>query len=505
MAVDERQVAQIVERVVRELMNDGTGPVGDDGLVHASSTRAAGAAPARPVSGAASGNGRPSNGASSQWSPSGSTIGLFDDADAAVAAAEEAQRQLKAGGLSLRRDIVAAIRRKTEERAEVWGRHARDETGMGRYDSKKEKNLLVGRNTPGVEDLEVRLLKGDSGMHVIDGLPWGVICSITPSTNPTATVINNGITMVSAGNAVVFCPHPSAKRCTQQTLSELNEAIIAVGGPRNLFCGLREPSIRAAQSVMQHERIKIIAATGGGGVVRAAFESNKKVFAAGPGNPPVLVDETADLDRAARLTIKGASFDNNLPCVAEKVCFVVRERMDEFVRLIERHGARLLSAQEVEQIQPVVLDGEHPRRESIGQDAAELLRRAGLPVNGNPELIVARLDREHPLVVHEQMMPFLPLVDVRDFDEGLQLAIKVESGFGHTSVLYSRNTDHITRWTDQIGTYIQCINGPSYAWSGDEGEGYATMTVTTPTGEGITSPRTWQRRRHLVYSGMLNT
>jgi propionaldehyde dehydrogenase len=239
--------------------------------------------------------------------------------------------------------------------------------------------------------------------------------------------------------------------------------------------------------------------------VRAAFETKKKVFAAGPGNPPVVVDASADLDRAGEMTVKGGSFDNNLPCVAEKVAIAEARILDDYLAALERHGAHLLSMADVERLLPVVLDGEHPRRESIGQDAAELLRRAGINPKGDPRLVVALLPEDHPMVIHEQMMPFLPVVRVRDFDDALRLALQVEHGFGHTAILHSRHTDHIDRFCATMATTITVINGPSYAFAGDLGEGYATMTVTTPTGEGVTSPRTWQRRRHLVYSGFLNT
>ncbi|NUP98982.1 MAG: aldehyde dehydrogenase [Armatimonadetes bacterium] len=473
MRMDEREVEQIVERVVRELISDGTGPV------------ATSAAPATTPS-----------------TPRTVGDGIFNTADEAVNAAERAQAELRAGGVEVRRQVVAAIRECANRNAEKWARHAREETGMGRVEDKVLKNLAVANGTPGVEDLEQRLLKGDHGLQVITGAPWGVICAITPSTNPTATVINNGLAMIAAGNGVVFCPHPAAKECTKQTMADLNAAITAAGLPANLMTCVADPTLKAAAQVMKSDKIKVIAATGGPGVVRAAMEAGKKVFAAGPGNPPVICDASADLTRAAEMTVKGASFDNNLPCVAEKVAIAEARIFDDYLRAMERQGAQLLNGTELEKILPVVLDGEQPRRESIGQDAAELLRRAGLPVRGEPRVVLAVLPEDHPLVVHEQLMPFLPVVRVRDFDDALRLAIEVEHGYGHTSILHSRDTDHITRFVDAMATTITIVNGPSYSFSGDLGEGYATMTVSTPTGEGVTSPRTWVRRRHIVYSGM---
>ena len=474
MAIDERQVSQIVERVVRELMNDGTGPA---------------PAAAKP------------NGA---VTVSGTGNGMFSTAAEAISAAEKAFVELTAGGIALRQKITAAMRQCAIANAERWGKLAREDTGMGRATDKKIKNLAVAEGTPGYEDLEQQVIKGDRGMHLIEGVPWGVICAITPSTNPTATVINNGIAMITAGNAVVFCPHPGAANCTKLAMVELNHAIAEVGGPANLMTCTAETTLKHAAEVMKSDRIRVIAATGGPGVVRAAMDAGKKVFAAGPGNPPVLVDATADLDRAGLMTVRGASFDNNLPCVAEKVGIVETSVADGFLRALEKHGAQVVNGRELEALLPVAFDGEHVRKEAIGQDATELLRRAGLPVRGEPLLLVAVVSEDHPLVQHEQMMPFLPLVKARDFDDGLRLAVQAEHGFGHTSICHSRHTDHITRFIEAMGTTITVINGPSYAFSGDDGEGYATMTVTTPTGEGVTSPKTWQRRRHVCYSDMFN-
>jgi len=474
MAIDEQRVTELVERVVRQLLNDGTGPV-----------------PAE---------------AKSSGAPLavGTGNGIFSSAAECIAAAEHAQAELTAGGIALRRKVTDAMRRCAVAQAERWGRLAREDSGMGRASDKTLKNLAVANGTPGFEDLQKRVLKGDDGIHLIDGAPWGVICAITPSTNPTATVINNGLAMITAGNTVVFCPHPNAAACTKTAMAELNQAIAAVGGPANLMTCTAETTLRHAAEVMKSDRIKVIAATGGPGVVRAAMEAGKKVFAAGPGNPPVLVDATADLDRAGLMTVRGASFDNNLPCVAEKVGIVETSVADAYLRALEKHGGQVLNNREAEQVLQVALDGEHPRKESIGQDAAELLRRAGLPVRGEPLLLATVLPEDHPLVQHEQMMPFLPVVKVRDFEDGLRLAIQVEHGFGHTAICHSRNTDHITRFVGAMNTTITVINGPSYAFSGDDGEGYATMTVSSPTGEGVTSPRTWQRQRHICYSGMFH-
>ena len=477
MRIDEQRVSQIVERVVREMAGGTTSSAA------APSTSSGSAGPVRGYS---------------------ATSGIFATPEEALAAAELAFVKLREGGVALREQVVAVIRATALAQAEAWGRHAREETGMRRAADKKTKNEAVAKGTPGPESLQPTVMRGDKGLHVIAGGPWGVICSITPSTNPTATVINNGIAMISAGNTVVFCPHPAAQACTNRVIAELNEAIVAAGGPRNLMTAVAEPTLKTAAAIMEHPRIKIIAATGGPGVVRAAFEAKKKVFAAGPGNPPVVVDASADLAGAGRAVVNGASFDNNLPCTGEKIGIVEQAIFNDFMAALEAAGAQILSPNEVDRLLPVVLDGDQIRRESIGQDAVELLRRAGLsPLRGEPRLLVGLQPESSPVVQHEQLQPFLPIVRVRDFADGLRVALQVEHGFQHTALLHSRNTDHITRFAEEMGTTITIFNGPSYAFSGDEGEGYATMTVTTPTGEGVTGPQTWTRRRHFTYSGML--
>lgn len=479
MELNERRITEIVERVVRDLVTEQ-----------------------------ARGNGQPAAPAAPAYqapAPRAGGNGVFATPDECIDAAERAKLELDEGGLELRQKVTDAMRECARRNAKVWGELAREDTGMGRAPDKLLKNLAVANGTPGLEDLQVRTIKNDSGVHLIHGVPWGTICAITPSTNPTATVINNGIAMLTAGNTVVFCPHPSAKNCTIRCMSELNEAILAVGGPANLMTTVAEPSLKAAAILMKHAKTALVAATGGPGVVRAASETGKKFLAAGPGNPPVLVDSTANLERAGLMTYKGATFDNNLPCVAEKVGIAEAAIFDSFLSALEAAGTRILSAAEFERVLAVAFDGDHPRRESIGQDATELLRQAGVSYSGEPLLLAAECDRNHPLVQHEQMMPFLPVVRARDFEDGLVVAKQVEHGFRHTAVIHSRDTDHITRWTAELATTLQVVNGPSYAWSGDDGPGYATMTVSTPTGEGVTSPKTWQRARHLCYSGMLYT
>ena len=188
--------------------------------------------------------------------------------------------------------------------------------------NKLRKNRLVIDKTPGVEDIEPQAFSGDDGLTIQERAPFGVIGSITPCTDPSETIICNGIGMIAGGNTVVFNPHPSAKKTSIFTVNLLNKAVISAGGPANLFTTVAAPTIESAQNLMKHPDIRLLVVTGGPAVVSVAMKSGKRVIAAGPGNPPVVVDETADLEKAAREIVASASCDNNIICVVEKEIIV---------------------------------------------------------------------------------------------------------------------------------------------------------------------------------------
>ena len=184
--------------------------------------------------------------------------------------------------------------------AELLATMAQEETGLGRAEDKVKKNLLVIDKTPGPEILQPSAWTGDRGLTLVERAPYGVFGVITPSTNPTSTIINNAIGLVSAGNAAVFNVHPGAKRVSAYQIQLLNRAIVAAGGPPDLLTAPAEPTVESAQALMKHPGIRILLITGGGAVVKLAMTSGKRAICAGPGNPPVVVDETADIDLAGR-------------------------------------------------------------------------------------------------------------------------------------------------------------------------------------------------------------
>jgi acyl-CoA reductase-like NAD-dependent aldehyde dehydrogenase len=431
------------------------------------------------------------------------TLGIFPDVGAAVDAATTAFRQLDLLPLARREDIVRHMRQTARDHAQVLAYEAWQETGMGRYEDKIEKNLLVADKTPGPEILQPIAWSGDRGLTLTERAPYGVIASITPSTNPTSTVINNAIGMVSAGNAVVFNPHPMAKMVSAHTIAVFNEAIRQAGGPPNLVTCVAEPTIESAQALMQHPGVRLVVVTGGGAVVREAMRSGKKAICAGPGNPPAIVDETANIEQAARDIVKGASFDNNVICTDEKEIIAVEAVADQLKAALKARGAVEITSWQLSRLLKVILHedrgpGEHSvvNKDWVGQNAGRILKEIGIDAGREVRLVLAEVDNpRHQLVWTEQLMPVIALVRVRNADEAIDLAIEAEHGYRHTAVMHSKNLDNLSRMAREFGGSIFVKNGPNLAGLGYGGEGFTSFSIATPTGEGMTTARDFTRVR----------
>lgn len=435
----------------------------------------------------------------------GSAAGIFPDVNRAVVAATRAQKMWMALPLEKRKEVIAHVRERLRENAQVLAWAAWRETGLGRYEDKIEKNMLVINKTPGVEDLEPVAWSGDRGLTLLERAPFGVIGSITPVTNPVATVINNSIGMLAGGNAVVFNAHPSAKECSARAISVINRAIVEAGGPASLVTGVVEPTIESAQELMKHPGTQLTLVTGGEAVVHVAMQSGKRAICAGPGNPPIVVDETADIDQAARDIIKGASFDNNIICSDEKVLIVVDAVVDRLIAALRGLGCRIVSPDELARLEKVIFsEPVKPGKETglnkkmIGQNLSVILKEIGVPVGDAVRLALVEVPREHTLVWTEQMMPILPIVRVPHADEAIDFAIAVEGGRKHTAVMHSKNLDNLSRMAKEVNVSIFVKNGPSLAGLGYGGEGFTSFSIAGFTGEGMTRPRTFTRERRCV-------
>ena len=436
--------------------------------------------------------------------------GIHPTIDAAVDAARRAFDAYRDKGLDARRVIVDAIRDAMEREGERLAYIAREETGIGRAEDKVVKNRLVTTRTPGPEDLEPQAVTGDDGMTVTEWAPYGVIGSITPTTNPTSTIINNTIAMVSAGNAVTFNVHPSAKDVSVETIQALNRAIGAAGGPADLVTATPAPTLESARELMSHPDIALLLVTGGPAVVREALRTPKKSITAGPGNPPAVVDQTADIDQAGRDIVRGGSFDNNLICTDEKTTIVVDSAADRLVSAMVAAGAYRLKEHELKRLERVIFSELGPPDKPgvinpawIGQDASKILAEIGVQAGPDVRLLDAEVPRSHSLVWTEQMMPVMPVVRVKDLDAAISLAAASEHGFRHTASIHSTNVDAITRMARVMNCSIFVANGPNFAGLGESGEGFSSFSIASPTGEGLTRPRTFSRVRRVTVVGSL--
>jgi len=246
--------------------------------------------------------------------------------------------------------------------------------------------------------------------------------------------------------------------------------------------------------------------TGGEAVVKVAMKTGKKVIAAGPGNPPVIVDDTAVIPQAAKDIVDGASFDNNVLCIAEKEVFVFKSVADELMARMRENGAFQVSGADIDRIAKTVLDEKEgkyaPKREFVGRDASAILRASGVSFNGDPRLVIAEVPENHPFITTEMLMPVLGVARIDDdIDLAIRLAIKAENGCRHTAMMHSQNVSRLSMAAKALNTTIFVKNAPSYAGLGFNGEGFTSLTVATPTGEGVTSARTFTRLRRCVLYG----
>ena len=434
-------------------------------------------------------------------------VGVFDDMNDAIVAAQDAYKAVRAMSVEKREQLITEIRRLTRAEAHIMAEIGVKETGMGRVDHKTAKHMLVADKTPGTEDIVSAAKTGDYGLTLVEMAPFGVVGAITPSTNPSETVICNSIGMIAAGNGVVFNPHPNAIATSNYAVDLVNRASKALGGPEILVCSMKKPTLESAAIMQSHPLIRLLVCTGGPGVVKAVLSSGKKAIGAGAGNPPVIVDDTADIKKAGKDIIDGCTFDNNLPCIAEKEVFAFRNIADELISEMLKNGAYMIDSEQAAKLADIVLVDKTDKkgnvrkivnRDCVGRDAKVILAKLGINVSNDIRCIICETDFNHPFVQEELMMPILPIVRVGDIDEAIELAVKAEHGNRHTAHMHSKNVDNLSRFAREVETTIFVKNAPSYAGIGFGGEGHATFTIAGPTGEGITSARSFTRQRRCV-------
>ena len=430
--------------------------------------------------------------------------GVFQDMNEAIEAAKKSQKIVRRMSMDQREQVISAIRRKIRENAEILARMGVDETGMGNVPHKILKHQLVAEKVPGTEDITTQAFSGDRGLTLVEMGPFGVIGAITPCTNPSETVLCNTMGMFAGGNTVVFNPHPAAIKTSIYAVNMVNEASLECGGPDNIAVTVEKPTMETSAIMMKHPDIPLIAATGGPGVVTAVLSSGKRGIGAGAGNPPALVDETADIRKAAEDIVNGCTFDNNLPCIAEKEIVAVSSIADELMYyMLNEQGCYLINEEQQKQLTDVVLKGGRLNRKCVGRSAKVLLSMIGVDVPDNIRCITFFGEKEHPLITEELMMPILGIVRVKDFEEGLATAKWLEHGNRHSAHIHSKNVDRITEYARELDTAILVKNGPSYAALGFGGESICTFTIASRTGEGLTSAKTFTKARRCVMQDSL--
>jgi acyl-CoA reductase-like NAD-dependent aldehyde dehydrogenase len=429
-------------------------------------------------------------------------FGCFHDIHAAIDAAEQAFLEYRSVPVNTRKKIIAAIRELCLENLKNLAKLAIEETGLGRYEDKLLKNEVAITKTPGVEDLEPTVFTGDCGLTLLEQAPYGVIGSITPCTNPSETIINNTISMIAGGNTVAFNPHPSAKKTSAFTVNILNKAIISAGGPPNLVTTISNPTIESAGILMTHPQVKLLVVTGGPAVVASAMRAGKRVIAAGPGNPPTVVDDSADIDKAAKEIVTSASTDNNIICVVEKNIIATKNAAETLKKALLRHGAVELNSFQTKKLEKIIInDDGTPNKKWVGKDVQLILKEIGMDIDVTKRLAFAETDVNHPFAKLELLMPVVPFIRANDIDTAIAMAYQLENHCFHSASIHSSNIENLHKMAVHMNTAIFVKNGPTLAGLGLGGEGPASFTIAAPTGEGVTTARHFTRIRRCVVSG----
>jgi aldehyde dehydrogenase len=433
--------------------------------------------------------------------------GVFDCVTKAAEAANDGHLKLKKLGVAGRAKVIEIVKHLTVSNAEAWGRYEMEETKIGRVDHKIAK-LQITKNVPGTEWLQPYAMSGDGGITLEEYAPFGVIGAILPVTHSVPTLTGNVINMVAAGNSVVFNPHPGGARSAAMAVRAFNEAIFREIGIDNIITTIEQPTLESFDAICRNPLIPLLAITGGPAVVNAAMKSGKRAICAGPGNPVVVVDESADLARAARNIIEGGAFDNNLLCIGEKVVFVVGSVFNRFCEELTKAGAARINAQQLENLTAAaftIKPGEgggcahaSVNRALVGADPSKLAQHAGTTIPAGTQLLFAETDADHPFVQEEQMMPMMPIVSCPDFETAVREAKRAEHNYRHSAIIHTLDVNHMTYMAKEMDTTIFVKNGPSVAGLGLGGEGYLSYSIATTTGEGITTPKTFTRIRRCV-------
>ena len=365
--------------------------------------------------------------------------------------------------------ILAEISRVAIANATPLAKAAVDETGYGTVEHKTLKNLFCARDVyNAIKPMKtVGIVSEDTEKKVFEvASPIGVIAAIIPSTNPTSTAIYKALIALKGRNTIVFSPHPSATKCILETSRLISEAAERAGAPKGVVSCMRASTIEGAEALMKHQRTSLILATGGTGLVKAAYSAGKPAFGVGPGNVPTYIESTADISKAVRDILTGKTFDNGTLCSSEQSIVCDESVKDAALEQLRAQGAYICNPTEKTQLEKVI---QTPRRtlntKIVGQSAEKIAQMAGFRVPPGTRAIVAHAEGvgpEFPISM-EKLSPLLAFYVVRDWQEGCAKCIEILSfgGLGHTLSLHTREDRIVREFGLKKPAFRICVNTPA--------------------------------------------
>jgi acetaldehyde dehydrogenase (acetylating) len=386
-----------------------------------------------------------------------------------IKAARRAQDSLNTFTQAQVDTIINAIREAGEANACRLAQMAVSETGMGNYEDKCFKNFFASRYVfEYIQEMKtVGIIRDDKKSKIWEiAEPVGVIAGIVPTTNPTSTVIYKSMIALKSRNAIVFSPHPSAARCTYEAARLMSEAAVAAGAPEGSIGCISTITMGATQELMKHPDVALILATGGPGLVKAAYSSGKPALGVGAGNPPAFVERTADVHQAAIDIITGKSFDNGTICASEQSIVAEECIADELVRYLEENGAHFLNPEETAKVSAVVMlpNGSMNAR-AVGKDARTIGQMAGISVPEGARCLVAPLGGVGPKwpLSQEKLTTVLAFYRVSDWHQGCERCMELlnAGGIGHSMVIHSNNEAVIREFAMKKPIFRMLVNTPS--------------------------------------------
>ena len=386
-----------------------------------------------------------------------------------VKAARKAQETLRNFTQEQVDHIIDMMREAGEANAAKLAMMAVSETGMGNYADKCFKNYFASRTVyDSIKSLKtVGIIREDHEQKIWEiAEPVGVIAGIIPTTNPTSTVIYNAMIALKSRNAIVFSPHPTAVRCTNEAAKIMHQAAVAAGAPEGVIGCIMNVSMGATTELMKHPSVAMILATGGSALVKAAYSSGKPALGVGPGNVPAFVERSADLAKAAEYIVMGKSFDNGTICASEQSIVAEECIAEELITQLKRYGAHFLEPEEVQKVSSVVMlrnGGVNPK--VVGKDPKFIAQLAGISIPDPTKCLVAPLAGVGPKwpLSYEKLTTVLGFYRVADWEEGCERCMQLleAGGVGHSLAIHCNNEEIIREFALKKPVNRILVNTPA--------------------------------------------